>query len=415
MPQHALFRNGRLDDFLRKRHAEAKEAARKLPESQLRTLGVETAAAELAAKYRIQEIVLRPADRTMDDPIEVDVDVRNHQSFSRPQRGSPAMASGMRYVIHLPFDGDAVLFNLAPNMQTSMYPHADVKMSLGHLDIVAEVPSVDDPVVALKRKYDSELALLTSYSSAQVPQISEFNDKLLVEARQLLQDRLRLLDATKTAVTAIGIPLVTNAGAPTLPIALERRIEVHGAPLAPSESTTAPDRTISNADYEDILSLIRHQCRTFEGAPEAFAVLDEEHLRDVIRACLNAVYRGAATAEAFRTKGKTDICIEADDRSAFVAECKIWSGGKALSDALDQLLGYMTWRDCKASVLVFSKDIQKFLELVRKRVLPSIESHSGYVRTLSSDPETGEWRVVLRHSAGHDVTCHVMVYNLHVP
>jgi hypothetical protein len=160
------------------------------------------------------------------------------------------------------------------------------------------------------------------------------------------------------------------------------------------------------------LSLIRHQCRTFEGAPAAFAALDEEHLRDVIRASLNAVYRGNATAEAFRSSGKTDICVEADDRSAFVTECKVWSGGKGLSSAIDQLLMYMTWRDCKASIVVFNKDVVNFADLVGSKVLPSVEGHSGYIRTLSSEPQSGEWRFLLRHSAGHEVTCHLMIYNL---
>jgi hypothetical protein len=184
--------------------------------------------------------------------------------------------------------------------------------------------------------------------------------------------------------------------------------------LPSSSHGTPADRTISDRDYEDILSLIRHQCRTFEGAPAAFAVLDEEHLRDVIRASLNAVYRGA-TAEAFRSRGKTDICIEADNRSAFVTECKVWSGGKALSSAVDQLLSYMIWRDCKAAVVVFNKSVQNFADLLSNKVLPPVQDHPAYARTTSLRPDEGEWRVILKHPAGHDVTCHLMVYNLHQP
>lgn len=273
-----------------------------------------------------------------------------------------------------------------------------------------EVASVDDAAAVIKAQLDQAADLLTTYANAQVGAIEEFNAKLLLETRQILEGRLTHLDATKAAVATIGIPLVPRVGAPQLPIALDQKIEIYRAASTDGDAARAVP-TIRDADYENILSLIRHQCRTFEGAPAAFGALDEEHLRDVIRACLCAVYRGAA-AEAFRSKGKTDICIEADDRSAFVTECKIWSGGKALLEALDQLLGYLIWRDCKTAVVVFNKTVQKFGELAEGKVIAQIQSHPGYVRTILSNAKDGEWRIVLRHSDGHEVLCHVMLYNL---
>ena len=52
----------------------------------------------------------------------------------------------------------------------------------------------------------------------------------------------------------------------------------------------------------------------------------------------------------------TDICIEQENRAAFVAECKIWKGPAKLRKAIRQLDGYLTWRDSKASLIVFSKN-----------------------------------------------------------
>lgn len=54
--------------------------------------------------------------------------------------------------------------------------------------------------------------------------------------------------------------------------------------------------------------------------------------------------------------GKSDILIRDGDRSVFVAECKIWRGSKSLSNAIDQLLGYATWRDTKTAILVFNRN-----------------------------------------------------------
>jgi hypothetical protein len=36
-----------------------------------------------------------------------------------------------------------------------------------------------------------------------------------------------------------------------------------------------------------------------------------------------------------------------------VGECKWWSGPKAAGEALDQLLGYVPWRDEKAALILF--------------------------------------------------------------
>ena len=74
----------------------------------------------------------------------------------------------------------------------------------------------------------------------------------------------------------------------------------------------------------------------------------------MVLAQLNGHFKGAATGEAFRGKGKTDIRIEQDDRAAFVGECKNWNGETGATKAIDQLLGYLTWRDGKAALIVFN-------------------------------------------------------------
>ena len=34
-----------------------------------------------------------------------------------------------------------------------------------------------------------------------------------------------------------------------------------------------------------------------------------------------------------------------DGRTVYIGECKVWAGKAALHDAVDQVLGYGTWRD----------------------------------------------------------------------
>lgn len=78
-------------------------------------------------------------------------------------------------------------------------------------------------------------------------------------------------------------------------------------------------------------------------------------LRDHFLLQLNGHYEGGATGETFNASGKTDILIRAENRNVFIAECKFWRGKKAFDEAIDQLLGYLTWRDSKCALIVFNK------------------------------------------------------------
>jgi len=130
---------------------------------------------------------------------------------------------------------------------------------------------------------------------------------------------------------------------------------------------------------------------------------------------LNGYYKGSATGETFRQSGKTDIRIEAESRVAFVAECKVWKGSQTISESVDQLLSYLSWRDCKTAILVFNKSVGGFSDLLAK-TLPEIQRHPRLMR-VSDVPCEGEWRAIFR-SRDDDarlVHVHVFLFNLFVP
>jgi hypothetical protein len=81
-----------------------------------------------------------------------------------------------------------------------------------------------------------------------------------------------------------------------------------------------------------------------ERSPHSFTHLGEEDLRQHFLVPLNGHYRGEGKGEVFNSEGKTDILIRVEDRSIFIAECKFCGGQKVASGAIDQLLGYLTWR-----------------------------------------------------------------------
>ena len=92
--------------------------------------------------------------------------------------------------------------------------------------------------------------------------------------------------------------------------------------------------------------------------------LEEEELRDIIVAQLNVDYEGQVQGESFRNNGKTDICVEYNNRAAFVTECKFWKGKQVLNSTIKQLLSYTTWHDSKLAIVFFSKANKNFFGVI---------------------------------------------------
>jgi hypothetical protein len=112
--------------------------------------------------------------------------------------------------------------------------------------------------------------------------------------------------------------------------------------------------------------------------------------------------------------GKTDICIEFENRAAFVAECKLWKGEHKLLEAVTQLLGYLTWKDSKTALIVFDKDVAGFTK-IQEKIPEVLKQHPGFVRDGKAQ-NSGEWQMTFRSSDDPDrfVTIHVFLFNLFV-
>ncbi len=324
--------------------------------------------------------------------------------------GAPAQ----RVTVSIPFSGDPTLWKVRPSSYQLSFPRGIVRTTgelAGFLDIVIELPSEFAPE-QYKQHLDGTLQDIRSFLRNQKSDIDQLNASLPARVRQAVVARRSRLEKHSKVAQILAIPLVRKPGVPdTQSIPIQRRII---KPLPPAPNCPV-EPGIRDEDYEHILSVIRHEGRSFEATPKTFAVHDEAELRDIILAHLNGHYRGDATGEAFRRTGKTDIRIESDDRAAFIAECKIWRGPKELLGAVDQLLGYLTWRDCKTALILFNKDVASFSALQAK--LPAeLKAHAGFVADLPC-AEAGEWRVRIRASDDADriITVHVFFFNLFVP
>lgn len=131
--------------------------------------------------------------------------------------------------------------------------------------------------------------------------------------------------------------------------------------------------------YRDILKHIYTLCKDYEQHESVYKGKREEDLRDLIVPSLNSVFIGSnSSAETFNRTGKTDIITKAPDGSnVFIAECKIWRGEKMFLEAIDQLLGYVTWRDTRTALILFVKN-SGITEIIEK-AKSTIPQHTCYI------------------------------------
>lgn len=342
---------------------------------------------------------------------ETEVDVSNdHGRFFLEDHNGPFYIPGIRVEVNIPFTGEDWIFNYRPDRRSTLFPRAEVNR--GNLRITISLPH-DVETEKFKEIYERELQLIKIYVEGSHMQVASYNQSLSQVVRQAIANRRERLSKHAKIAELLNIPLATKADAPSItPVKVEIR---RPPPLpVPPKTGLAPEPGITDKTYEHILHFIRHQGRTFERTPATYAVHGEEDLRNIILAQLNGHFEGDAVGEVFRGRGKTDICIEQDDRAAFIGECKLWAGPASLTDGLNQLLGYLTWRDSKASLIVFNTRNKNFSEILE--TLPdTVMDHRLFVDNLPCD-EAGEWRVLMHseEDEGRRVIVHLFVFNLYV-
>ncbi len=165
-------------------------------------------------------------------------------------------------------------------------------------------------------------------------------------------------------------------------------------------------------EYEDILTTICGMFKVVERSPKSFEGMEEENIRDHIRVQLNGKFLGKSTSETSNNKGKTDILIRVDDINIFIGECKFWSGSENLSEAINQLLGYVTWRDTNVALLIFNRKT-KFSSVLDK-IQACVKEHPNFVEELNHKSET-DFRYKFHHPSDEERYLTLTILAFEVP
>ncbi|MFV9460269.1 hypothetical protein ACNJ7E_43515 [Rhodococcus sp. NM-2] len=281
-----------------------------------------------------------------------------------------------KITLSFPFTGTADLLNY----QASTFNMEDLEGTVSGDSIVLEVVerSLNASVIQTRiERLKNDLEKRANWANVDLQNFLGIAEQSL---RNVYSSRKQRILNDRSVEDTLGIP-VKVSGAPRQPIPARRKQVSLQERRA--QATFAPEPFLDEAIYRDVLEAVQAWARSLERTPGTANKLAEEELRDLLLGTLNGYWNGAAAGELFNGAGKTDILIRENGRNAFIAECKVWHGPKAATEAINQLLGYLVWRDSKAALIMFIKRADPAATIGKLHA--AIEAHPRYVLTRGKD------------------------------
>jgi hypothetical protein len=347
------------------------------------------------ARYLIEEFTIDvPTLQVGDISVtqgEAQVDVSHDRTRVIYDRGRPFYLTGTEIAFYVPFEGDANLFRCVPSSRSTMLPAGVVSEG----ELVLSYTRLAHDSDALRAQFESDLGRIRQYLTWVGNDVRPFNDALPHKVQGAIEQRREKVLADKGLAASLGYKLRVREDAPrTYAVPTKRRNPPIRPPKPAATEPFEPEPELLMKEYGEILDILSNMVGVIERSPAAFKRMKEEDLRHHFLVQLNAQYEGQATGETFNFEGKTDILIRTKGRNVFIAECKFWRGPKALTEAVDQLLGYASWRDTKTAILLFNRT--KNLSAVLTKVPEIMEAHPNHKRRIGIGGET-RFRFVFGH------------------
>ncbi len=336
--------------------------------------------------YYISKVTVTPLSLDSDNHyIEgqkgTELDVTHH--FDRVVvPGERAIVKGTTLHIAIPYSGDRNLWRIQPSTYSlSGYPELEIRDDV--VVFACTFPDDSANTERLKGEIQNNIKSLGDAVANLGRDVENHNRTAPQAIRSALSQKRTKAQVAVGAVAALGIPIKQRSQPLTFSVPTKRRESPVKRPQAPIEKY-APEPALDQQEYEHILGILKSMSLVIERNPGAFASLDEEAIRTHFLLQLNGHYEGAATGETFNAAGKTDFLIRAENRNIFLAECKFWRGPKSFTDAVDQLLSYLSWRDSKCALVIFNQS--KASTAVRQKMHEVMASRAEHRKTVAHDP-----------------------------
>ena len=373
---------------------------------QLLNTAVDDLAAYFAKKFEIDTPVLHE-DNIIADQRETQIDVSQDRNRYIRDRSGPFYVPGTIVEVEVPFSGDEQVFGVQPTTFTLNPPRAEIRP--GKVILRIQGTNLDGPSV--KRRIEETLGEIRTNLDRLRASAKDFNASLLRLATERIEFRRKKLLADRNLVSSLGFSLKPREGAARTYTAPEIRRKIVPSPPKASSGPYKPEPVMSDADYENILSLLEGMVRVMECSPHDFSNMGEETLRSHFLVQLNAQYVGQATGETFNYEGKTDILVRSEGRNVFVGECKFWKGQKKFLETIDQLLSYLSWRDTKAAVIIFNRN--KDFSKVLAEIEAATPTHPNSKKLIRKRSETSwVYRFTHRDDPNREMTITIMAFDV---
>ena len=359
-------------------------------------------------KYRIDVPVLNRGEIKKDYE-DTQVDVSEDLRYTTEDQSGPVYIQGVRIEISVPYTGESSAFYYQPTTHTLNPPRAVVSSDQRHLILVITGVNLEEGIVL--QKINDTLDKIDDYLTFLREDAAKLNGDLDSIARQYIEDHREDLLRNRNLFASLPFKLKERNNSTKTYTAPEVRRKIT---LKPPQINSQPHQlepTLDKTDYEHILKVIENMAQVMEYSPAAFSDMGEEALRWHFLVQLNGHYEWQGTGETFNKNGKTDILVKSEGKNIFIAECKYWGGPNTLIAAIDQLLGYSSWRDTKVAVIIFNRN--KDFTNVLNSIKSTTKEHPNCKRELDRHSETS-FRFIFAHrdDVNREMTLTVMAFDV---
>lgn len=322
------------------------------------------------------------------------------------ERGKRYPKDIIRY--HIPYSGDQELLSCRPS--TSLL--SEVNVSVNRQEIYFDIVDFDGNAESIKQRAASNQAHIRLQWERVKSEVAFFNEGLKFRATRVFQTRKEQLLKRNDLMASLGVPVKKRENLPqtfAVPTPATRKKISVAKPIV-TEKGYRPEPTLEDATYHQILDYLHGWGKQLERMPSTYSGKSEEDLRDMFLVFIEPHFEGTATGETFNKSGKTDILLRFEGENVFVAECKRWRGQQSYLDAISQLLGYLTWRDSKAAVMMFikNKDISSVLQTIEQ----ATSQHPNYLELVSKQDESWlNYRFHLNDDPNREVKIAVLLFH----
>ena len=362
-------------------------------------------------QHLVSEFTIPPLeihrDQLSASTYEAQIPAEHHPSSYYVHSGKSYPKDVIKY--HLPFTGDPELLKVRASTYTLSPPRITIEDSC----ICFEIGNFNLTPERIKHEADSIINNIISQNQHLTRDLNAFNAQIESLANQAFDSRKQQLLKKNDLMSSLGVPIRKAGDTPktfSVPAKRTKVIPSKSKPVV-AEKGYKPEPALDDSIYQQILSIIHDVGKQFERLPSTYTGKEEEHLRDHMLLILEPNFEGSATGETFNKSGKTDILLRHEGKNVFIAELKYWRGKKAYLDTISQLLGYLTWRDSKAAVVMFvkNKELSPVLDTVNKAT-PKHPNFLGFV----SEQEEGwyHYRFHINGDKNREVKLSVMLFHL---